>query len=131
MKIGKIAFVLTVANLVLLSIIIIQGNKAEAQPSPTPVLRAQKIELVEANGRVRGSLEVVDGGEAILRLRDSSGAVRVKLGGATDGSGLILFDDSTEPGVHVIARRRGTSEKPTTTSMRLRGADGRERVIMP
>ena len=126
----RVAMVVTVMNLVLLAILVGQGFKAEAQGTPA-VLRAQKIELVDTNGQVRGSLEVAGDSEAVLRLRDSSGAIRVKIGGSTDGSGLVLYDDSTEPGVQVVARRRTTAARPTTTSMKLLGADGRERVITP
>ena len=130
MKGRSIAIVLTITNLVLLAIVAGQAVGAPAQGTPA-VLRAQKIELVDAKGQVRGSLEIAGDSEAVFRLRDSSGAIRVKIGGSTHGSGLILFDDSTEPGVQVVARRRTTAAAPTTTSVRLFSADGRERVITP
>ena len=125
-----VATVLTAMNLVLLAFVAGQGLEAEAQGTPA-VLRAQKIELVDTKGQVRGSLEVAGDGEAVLRLRDSSGAIRAKIGGSTDGSGLILYDDSTQPGVQVIARQRTTAARPATTSVKLLGANGRERVITP
>jgi hypothetical protein len=126
----RVAMVFTVINLALLAFVVGQGVNAEAQGTPA-VLRAQKIELVDAKGQVRGSLEVAGDSEAVLRLRDSSGAIRVKIGGSTEGSGLILYDDSTEPGVQVVARRRTTAAKPTGTSVKLIGGNGRERVITP
>ncbi len=70
-------------------------------------------------------------GEAVLRLLDEKGTIRVKLGGGEGGSGLLLLDEVTEPGVHIIARRTGTAATPTTTSVTLRGADDRRRVIAP
>jgi hypothetical protein len=44
---------------------------------------------------------------------------------------LLLLDEATEPGVQLIARRTGTAERPVTTSLMLRGADGQQRVIRP
>jgi hypothetical protein len=48
------------------------------------VLRAQRIELVD-------------------RIRDLEGNIRVKLGASQSGSGLVLLNDRTEPGVQVLA----------------------------
>jgi hypothetical protein len=48
-------------------------------------------------------------GEAVLRMRDAEGTIRVKLGASKKGSGLVLLDASTEPGVHVLANASGTS----------------------
>jgi hypothetical protein len=126
----RLVVVLTLTNLVLLAVFLGRAPTLEAQGAPA-VLRGQKIELVDAAGQVRASLEVAGDNEAVLRLRDSNGAIRVKLGGATEGSGLILYDDSTEPGVQVVARRRTTTARPTATSVKLFGPDGRERVITP
>jgi len=126
----RVAIVLTMINLVLLAFGAGRGLKAETQGTPA-VLRGHKTELVDAKGLVRGSLEVAGDSEAVLRLRDSSGAIRVKIGGSTEGSGLVLYDDSTEPGVQVVARRRTTAARQTTTRVKLQGADGRERVITP
>lgn len=130
MKSQRLAVVLTLANLAILAVIASLGFGVEAQ-SVSSVIRAQKIELVDTNGQVRGSLEIAGDSEAVLRLRDSSGAIRVKIGGSTEGAGLILYDDSTEPGVQAVARRRATPARSTTTSIKLFGPDRRERVITP
>jgi hypothetical protein len=82
-----------------------QGVAAEAPD----VLRARAIELVDERGQVRAQLEVEDSGEVVFRLRDSEGTIRVKLGAAKDGSGLLLLDEKTEPGVHLLAKDDGTS----------------------
>jgi hypothetical protein len=66
-----------------------------------------------------------------LRLLDRSGTIRVKLGASESGSGLLLLDGATEPGVQIIAKWGDTAAKPTTTSLTLRGANGQERVITP
>jgi hypothetical protein len=44
---------------------------------------------------------------------------------------LVLADEATEPAIHLIARRTGTPERPTTTSITVRGPDGQQRVIRP
>jgi hypothetical protein len=76
-------------------------------------------------------LDVYPDGEVVFQLLDRNGTIRVKLGASEDGSGLLLLDGATEPGVHVIARRTGTSTKPATTSLTLRGPGGQRRVIAP
>lgn len=54
----------------------------------------------------------------------------MKLGAGREGSGLLLADETTEPGINMIARRRGTPDLPNTTSITLKSA-GRQRVITP
>lgn len=46
--------------------------------------------------------EGADGG-IVFRLRDEKGQIRVKLGASGGGSGLVLLDDQTEVGVHLVA----------------------------
>ena len=41
-------------------------------------------------------------------MMDAKGTIRVKLGASEEGSGLVLLDDNTEPGVHLLASRGGT-----------------------
>ncbi|HET8622496.1 MAG TPA: hypothetical protein VFM14_02945 [Gemmatimonadales bacterium] len=60
----------------------------------------------------------------MLRLLDQRGTIRVKLGADQEGSGLLLANDATEPGIHLLANARGSS-------MRVVNKDGRERVVTP
>jgi hypothetical protein len=60
----------------------------------------------------------------VFRLLDQRGRIRVKLGASEDGSGLVLGNDTTEPGVHILAKADGSS-------LRLANKDRRERVITP
>ena len=69
------------------------------------VLRAQRIELVD-------------------RIRDPEGNIRVKLGASQSGSGLVLLNDRTEPGVQMVA---GADRATITLGERGKG----ERVIAP
>jgi hypothetical protein len=79
-----------------------------AQAAAPTVLRAQAIELVDGRGRVRAQLNVEQSGEVVFRLRDESGTIRVKLGASQNGSGLLLANEATEPGVHILANRNNT-----------------------
>ena len=84
-------------------------HDASAEARAPSVLRAQTIELVDGRGRVRAQLKVEPGGQVVFRLRDAAGQVRVKLGADEAGSGLVLMNETSEPGVHVLATRTGTS----------------------
>ena len=86
----------------------LQDRPAAAQTQPD-IVRARAIELVDDRGRVRAQLDVESSGEVVFRLRDSAGTIRVKLGASEDGSGLLLANEDTEPGVHILANRRATS----------------------
>jgi hypothetical protein len=123
MKIQLLAIALAVINLVLLLFVLTQAESTTAQ-SVAPVLRAQAIELVDDQGQVRAQLNVESNGEAVFRLRDATGAIRVKLGAAEDGSGLLLADETTEPGVHILV-------KPTGATLTLTGKDGQQQVLKP
>jgi hypothetical protein len=100
--------VLLCANLVLLLWLLLLGRSAVAQ-AVSSVLRARAIELVDDRGLVRAQLNVESNGEVVFRLRDGNGAIRVKMGASDEGSGLVLLDESTEPGIHMLAKRAGTS----------------------
>jgi hypothetical protein len=126
----RLAIAFTAINLVLLCLTAAQGRSASAE-AVAPILRGRAIELVDDHGQVRSRLNVEQTGEVVLRLLDQHGTIRVKLGAGQDGSGLLLADEGTEPGIHLIARRTGTTERPATTSITLRGTGGEERVIRP
>jgi hypothetical protein len=89
-----------------------------------PVLRAQAIELVNAQGLVVAQLYTGDDGGGNLRLRSGEGVVRVKLGATADGSGLLLLDREVEPAVMV-------GSNAGETSMTLAQQGRRKRVIKP
>jgi hypothetical protein len=83
------------------------GALALDEPAPAKrapaVVRAQAIELVDGQGRQRAQIKVEPSGEVVFRLRDQEGQIRVKLGASRDGSGLLLLDDATEPGIQALA----------------------------
>ena len=79
---------------------------------------------------MRSRLSLESDGEVIFRLFDQTGTIRVKLGASERGSGLLLADETTEPGVHIVARREELAGRKTT-SITLTGGGGRQRVITP
>jgi hypothetical protein len=72
------------------------------------------LELVDEKGQIRSSIKVESDGESVLPMFDKKGTIRVKLGAGDSGSGILLADETTEPGVHLMARRVGTADCPTT-----------------
>jgi hypothetical protein len=124
MNSNRPAIALTVINLILLIIVIAQSRMIANQTIPE-VLRVRAFELVDENGRVRAQLNIDEtNGEVIFRLRDEKESIRVKLGASEEGSGLLLINDLTEPGVHLMAKQDDTSLTITNQS-------GAEQVIKP
>jgi hypothetical protein len=124
----RLAVAVTVANFALLAFLL--DGRAAAQGEP-PVVRGRGLELVDSAGRVRAQFTVEPDGEAVFRLRDRTGTIRVKLAAGEDGSGLLLLDEATEPAVQIVARRSPSADRPSSTSINLTGANGQRRTIAP
>jgi hypothetical protein len=107
MKTQRLVLSVAAVGMLVLLGFLLHERPAAAQAAPT-VLRAQAIELVDSRGRVRAQLGVESNGEVVFRLRDANGTIRVKLGASEDGSGLLLANEATEPGVHILAKRTDT-----------------------
>jgi hypothetical protein len=129
MNAQRLAVTLTIVNLLLAAVMLTRGEALLAQ-DPAPVLRGRALELVDGAGQIRGQFTVESDGEAVFRLRDESGTIRVKLGASSVGSGLLLLDETTEPGVQILARRSPMSGQ-RTTSINLTGHGGRQRQVVP
>ena len=115
---------LTITALLALNLILLLGLAAQPKSEVQESIRARAFELVDANGQTRASLLVETNGEAVFRMRDSKGTIRVKLGASEEGSGLLLLDDSTNPGLHALAKRG-------KTTLSLKNQDGKERTLQP
>ena len=128
----RLAVALSAANGVALAMLLLTGATAPERQQGTVanVVQTRHLELLDSRGRVRSSLEVEESGEVVLRMMDQAGTIRIKLGADRHGSGLVLLDEATTPGVHLIARQRGTPEQ-RTTGIVLQGANGRRRVLGP
>jgi hypothetical protein len=124
----KLCVLLSETNAVLLGALLADRGVAAAGQE-LPILRGRGLELVDARGQTRAQFNVESDGTAVFRIRDAEGTIRVKLGAGPTGSGLLLLDETTEPGVHLIARRAGTAGV-STTSISVSGATG-SRIIKP
>ena len=123
MKARRLVVLLTTINTAVLVVLLIRSSSLFAASEPETV-RARAIELVDQQGRVRAQLNVEPNGEAVFRLRDAKGEIRVKLGADGEGSGLILLDGATEPRIHMLAKDSGIS-------VTLTNKNGQRRVITP
>lgn len=130
MKVQRIAIAVTVVNAVLLVITLTQFRRASTEPVAS-VVRARTFELVDERGQSRSKLAVMPDGEVLLRMLDSNGTIRVKLGAGVDGSGLLLADETAEPGISMIARRSPTTDRPRTTEIQLVGESGEPHYVRP
>jgi hypothetical protein len=119
----RIAVALGALNLAILAGAAVQARTAGAQGGDD-ILRGRALELVDEGGKTRARIDVEPSGEVVFRLLDQQGTIRVKLGAGKEGSGLLLANDATEPGVHILA-------KDTGSSIRVVNKDGRQRLIAP
>jgi hypothetical protein len=141
MKTQHVATALTVANLVILICLMTRIQPVNAD-SPSPVLRGHKLEIVDDDGKVRASIQVVPAGPArnaqvlpvndgkvypesvLFRLIRSDGRPSVKIETSQQGSGLDL-SGGCGPGYIVM------SAKDADTSLTLTDKDGHRRVMKP
>ena len=124
MTMNRLAVVLKVINFVFLIVVLAQSRLIANQTIPQ-VLRVRALQLVDKNGEVRSQLNVGEtNGEVIFRLLDAKGTIRVKMGASEEGSGLLLLNNLTEPGVHILANQDGTT-------LTLVDHNGVKRVIEP
>ncbi len=123
MNMLRVAVALGALNLAILLGAAVRTGTAGSQGGEA-ILRGRALELVDEGGKTRARINVEPGGEVVLRLLDQQGTIRVKLGAGKDGSGLLLANDATEPGVHILA-------KDTGSSIRVVNKDGRQRLIAP
>ena len=108
MRTQRLALALSATCLLGLFVVLLQDREAGAKRVPS-VLRARTFELVDSRGKVRAQMKVERTREVVFRLRDHTGAIRVKLGAGRTGSGLLLLDENTEPGVQALAGARATT----------------------
>ena len=124
MNMNRLTVALTVINLALLIFLLAQGRAIANQTIPQ-VLRVRAFQLVDENGEVRAQLNVDEtNGEVVFRLMDAKGTIRVKMGASEEGSGLLLLNHLTEPGVQILADQNGSS-------LTLTEEGGAKRVIEP
>jgi hypothetical protein len=135
MKIQRLLIALTVVNLVLLVLSLAQSRTVAAQ-GVAPVLRGRALEIVDDQGRVRASIQVLpartqkDGEPSfetvLLRLITEKGRPSVKIASSEQSAGLALVGPSNTKDTYVRLGAEGT-----TSSLKLKNEDGREQIIKP
>lgn len=97
-------------SLVLIAGLILFVFIASKPPQQTfDKISVHEFELVDKNGVQRASIKVEEDGEVVMRLRDRTGTIRLKMGANEDGSGLVMLDSNTDPGIHALAKNSGSS----------------------
>jgi hypothetical protein len=133
MKTQRFLMALTALNLALFIFTLAQIRLAVAGGAPA-VLRGSALEIVDDRGRVRASLNVLPAqtqpnGETypetvLLRLITERGRPSVKISASEHAAGVGLAGPSNTKDSHLVLEVKGT-----TSSLRLRNEDGRERVV--
>ena len=132
MNMQKPLAVLTLANFALVVYLLSQLQPITAQ-GVAPVVRAQALEIVDQQGRVRATLNIQPASKhdgqiypetVLLRLIDPNGKPIVKLAGAEGSAGLGLNDGSDTTYALIEA-------KAADSYLRLTPSDGRRQIIKP
>lgn len=127
---------LTAVNLALLVLTVAQQLRPAFAQSEPPVLRGRALEIVDGQGRVRASINVLPSGKSpngedqaetvLLRLITERGRPSVKIGSSEPISGLSFAGPTGTKDTYLILQSRGT-----TSFLKLRNEDGREQVVTP
>lgn len=134
MKTTLILAALTAANVGVLALSFAQTHAAAA--STDQILRGRGLEIVDAAGRVRASIQIVeparqpDGTHSeetvLLRLITEKGRPSVKITTSERQSALSLAGPSGMRNSYVLARAGASA-----SSLSVRNEDGSERVVAP
>src|SRR5262245_37481555 len=118
MKTRLLLLGLTLVNLALLTFTLARMRPLAAEGVP-PVLRGRGLQIVDEQGRVRASLQVLPakaqaGGETsaetvLLRLITERGRPSVKIGASEQAAGLSLAGPSGTKDTYVILEAKGTA----------------------
>ena len=136
MKTPRSLIALTLINLALLLLSLAQQLRPVFAQSDVPVLRGRALEIIDAQGRVRASINVLpssgspngeDQAETVLlRHITERGRPSVKIGSSEPTSGLSFAGPTGTTNTYVILQ-----SKATISSLKLRNEDGREQVLSP
>ena len=135
MNTQRFGIVITVVNLFLLALLISQVNRPAI--ASEGMLRGRGLEIVDAKGRVRASISVMPEEKSangstvpetvLLRLITDRGRPAVKISTSEGGgSGMSLAGPT---GTHQTYVSIGA--KDTSTNLKLKNEDGKERMLTP
>jgi len=132
----RLVIALTVANIAVLVLSTAQLVRPAFAQTEVPVLRGRALEIVDEQGRVRASINVLPAGRSqsgdaypetvLLRLNTERGRPSVKIGSAEQASGLSFAGPTGTKDTYVILEARDQA-----TSLKLRNEDGRELIVKP
>ena len=136
MKNPRVVAALTLVNLILLVLTAACQFAPALAEGSAPVLRGRALEIVDDQGRVRASINVLPAGRSasgdayaetvLLRLSTERGRPSVKLGASEPASGLSLAGPTGTKDTYLILEAKGE-----VSSLKLRNEDGRERILAP
>ncbi len=143
MRERRIMVGLTVVNLCIVAFVLWHSGVTVAASGTATVLRARGLEIVDDQGRVRASIQIMPQGPArtadgrvvakdgkvypetvILRLIRPDGRPTVKIATSEDGSGVSL-GGGVDPAYVVLGSQGGDS------TLSLTDRDGRRQLIKP
>jgi len=135
MKAQRLLLVLTLVNLLILAIALGQMRPAAAE-GVAPILRGRALQIVDEDGKVRASIEVIPAtrqkdGEisaetVLLRLITEKGRPSVKIGASEESAMMGLIGPSNTKNTYVTMGSKGTS-----SSLLLKDEDGRQQIVKP
>jgi hypothetical protein len=109
---------------------------AQGAQGAAGVLRGRSLEIVDDQGRVRASLQVLPATTSprgdrsaetvLLRLITERGRPSVKIGASEEVAGMSLAGPTGTRETYVILQSKGTA-----SSLKLRNEDGREQIVKP
>ena len=136
MKTPRSLIALTLINLAVLLLTLTQQLRPALAQAEAPVLRGRALEIVDAQGRVRASINVLPSSRSpngedqaetvLLRLITERGRPSVKIESSEPTSGLSFAGPTGTKDRYVILQ-----SKATISSLKLRNEDGREQVLSP
>jgi len=136
MKTPRSLFALTAVNFALLLLTIVQQLRPAFALSELPVLRGRALEIVDAQGRVRASINVLPATKSpnadeqaetvLLRLITERGRPSVKIASSEPASGLSFAGPTGTKDTYLVLEAKGI-----ISSLKLRNENGREQVLAP
>jgi len=136
MKTPRSLVALTGINIALVFFTIAQQLRPAFAQGEVPVLRGRALEIVDAQGRVRASINVLPASRSpngedqaetvLLRLITERGRPTVKIAASEPASGLSFAGPTGTKDTYVTLGSKGTA-----SSLKLRNENGREQVVAP
>ena len=136
MKNSRTFIALTAINVAVLLATTVQQLRPALADAQLPVLRGRALEIVDLEGRVRASIEVLpvdrsanEGQRAetvLLRLNTERGRPTIKIGSSEPNSGMSIAGPTGTSDTYLILQANAT-----VSSMKLKNEDGRQQIIEP